>query len=304
VGEDLVAREQRALTISMVATGVLGVGAVVWGLFTGARVVLFDGVYMLAGIVLVAVSMLASRLAQSAPTREYPFGMHAATPLAVALQGAALLGTIGYGAIDAVSVIIDGGSDAAALPVLLYGVVTALASLAVALYLARPARVSPLARAELVSWRAGALLSLVVAIGGGVAVALGDAGVAAFIDPVLVLIACAMVLPMALGLVREGVRELLEAAPGEPLRSQIEDAVRAGVDSVATEAHVIPEPIIRATKLGQRLYVEVDFVVAAHEWTVDEEDDVRRAITARLEALEYQVWATVELTTDPALAAD
>ena len=34
-----------------------------------------------------------------------------------------------------------------------------------------------------------------------------------------------------------------------------------------------------------------------------EEDAVRRAITTRLDALGHEVWATVELTTDPGLAA-
>lgn len=31
------------------------------------------------------------------------------------------------------------------------------------------------------------------------------------------------------------------------------------------------------------------------------EDTIRRAVISRLETLDYRVWATVELTTDPAL---
>jgi predicted Co/Zn/Cd cation transporter (cation efflux family) len=59
---------------------------------------------------------------------------------------------------------------------------------------------------------------------------------------------------------------------------------------------------VRATKLGRRLYVEVDFVVAEHHWDVDDEDRVRRAVTDALEALPFDVWANVELTTDRELA--
>ena len=129
---------------------------------------------------------------------------------------------------------------------------------------------------------------------------------AELVDPILVLIACAGIAPMAIGLVREGVRELLEASPAEPLRLQIADAVAAGVAaSVDPErAAPMPAPIIRATKLGQRLYVEVDFVVEKGQWQVDDEDAIRLAITERLDELGLLVWATIELTTNPELAAD
>lgn len=278
----------------------------VWGVLGSVRIIVFDGVYMLAGIVLVGISILASRASGSAPTREYPFGMHAATPLAVALQGAALLGTVAYGAIDAVIVLIDGGSPASAASVLAYGVVTTVASLVVSLVLRPHAQESALARAEVVSWRAGVLMSLVVAVGGlvGVGLSRADSPLVPYVDPVLVLIACATVLPMALSLVREGMRELLEASPAEPLRGQIDAAIRAGLATTDLSEHPLPEPVVRATKLGHRLYVEVDFVVAAGEWTVDEEDVFRRAITAQLDALGHEAWVTVELTTDAELVED
>jgi len=307
--EAIGALETRALSVSIVATSVLGGGAVLWGVLSGARVILFDGVYMLAGIALVGVSLLASRASTSRPSVEYPFGRHAATPLAVALQGAALLGTLVYGAADAVTVLMAGGSDAAAGSVLAYGIISALASLLVVMLLRRAGRVSALAQAEVVSWRAGMLLSLVVALGGGVALAMvasGQEGAAALVDPILVLIACAGITPMAIGLVRDGVRELLEAAPPEALRIRIAEAVAAGLaDSVDPHrAATLGEPVIRSTKLGQRLYVEVDLVVSRGQWQVDEEDAIRLAVTERLNGLGLLVWATVALTTVPLLTED
>lgn len=89
----------------------------------------------------------------------------------------------------------------------------------------RPAAgVSAPARAEVVSWRAGAALRAVVAVGGVVAIGLTTTGspqLAGLVDPILVLIACAGIAPMVVGLVREGVRELLEASPDEALRGRI-----------------------------------------------------------------------------------
>ncbi len=165
---------------------------------------------------------------------------------------------------------------------------------------------SALALAEFASWRAGMVLSLVAAAGGGVGILLAPtawAKIVPFLDPVLVLVACATVVPMALGLVRQGMRELLGAAPPPDVQTAIDAAIGDGVAHVGL-GDDLPQPIVRASKLGRRLLVEVDFVVSEHAWSVDEEDVLRRAITDRLDALGYQTWATIELTTDPALAAD
>ena len=296
---DDAARESRALIVSLTAVVLMSAMAILWGVVTGARVILFDGVYMLTGIALTGVSLLASRAASLAPSKDYPFGRHAATPLAVALQGAALVGTVVYGAADAVGVLVDGGSPAAAGSVLAYGVVSGLLSLGLVLWLRGAARRSALARAEMVSWRAGVLLSAVVALGGAIAVALnaaGAAGIAAYVDPALVLVAGAFIAPMAVGLVRAGVTELLEAAPPAGLT----DRVDALVAEVAA-AHRLPAATIRSTVLGRRLYVEVDFLVDRGGWTVDAEDVVRRSVVERLDTLDFEVWATVELTTDRSL---
>lgn len=297
----------RSLRLSLVATALIGSVGLGWGLVSGSRVMLFDGIYTFAGVVLTGVSLLAARAASSPPTVEFPFGRHAATPLAVGLQGAALMGTIGYGAIDAVIVITHGGSDVAAGAVLVYGLVTAVACLLVALLLRKQARRSDLVAAEMVSWRAGMLLSCVYALGGALGVfapSLGIESITPYVDPSLVIVASAIVLPMAVGLVRTAARELLEASPGPDLSAAIARAVHEGATAGLPASRELPGPIVRATKLGRRLYVEVDFVVSSDEWSVAEEDAVREAITANLEELDYQVWATIEITTNPALAAD
>lgn len=299
---DGVASESRALKTSLVATAVLGGGAVIWGVISGSSVVLFDGIYMLAGIALVGTSMVAAHAAASPPSVEFPFGRHGATALAVALQGTALIATLTYGVADAVSVIIAGGSDADPGSVALYGVVSAALSLLVVVLLTRPARTSQLVRAELVGWRAGTLMSVMVAIGGGIALALrhhGAASAAAYVDPTLVLIASAAIAPMAVKLARQAIRELMEAAPPDELSAIIEQAA-----AEATEHFDLADPVIRATRLGRRLYVEIDYLVSPGVWRVEEEDQVRRFIVDRLASTEHQVWATVELSTDRSLMED
>ena len=124
----------------------------------------------------------------------------------------------------------------------------------------------------------------------------GRADLADYVDPVLVLVACAVLAPTPLRLLRSGTVELLE---GEP-PAEITDAVQGVVDDVR-QRFGLDEPIVRLHKLGRKLYVEVDFVVEPGEWDVSEEDAVRRAVVDGLVPLGLDVWAYVELTTDRTL---
>lgn len=296
-----VRRERSALLGSAVAAAVLGSGAAVWGLLAGSGVILFDGIYTAAGVALVGVSALASRAAASAPGGRYPFGRHGATPLAVAMQGGALLATLVYGVADAVGTLLAGGSDGDPGSLVAYGAVSAVVSAGVASWVRRAAPGSELGHAEVVSWRAGAWLSLVVALGGVAGLVLERAGRDAavpYVDPALLLLAVALVGSLPLRLIRDGMHELLEGEPPAEVAQEVTRAV-----AVAREAFGLPEPLVRATKLGGRLYLEVDFVVEPGRWDVDEEDRVRRAVLDGLARVPLDVWATVELTTDPELAA-
>jgi predicted Co/Zn/Cd cation transporter (cation efflux family) len=293
--------ERRVLTASLLGAGVLGVGAVAWGLVTDAGALVFDGVYTLAGIALSAASLLASRAAASAPSRRFPFGKQAAVPIAVLIQGAALGGTLLYAAITAVQAIAAGGSRASKAVLLAYGLLSGAFSALLVLIMRGLARDSDLARAEIVGWRAGTVLSLVVTVGGAGGLllertALG--GLSVFVDPALVLVAVAIVAGMPVQLIRAGLHELLEGAPPPDVVARIEHAV-----ADARASFELPAPLVRSTKLGRRLYVEIDFVVAPDLWDVDAEDRVRHAIVARLEELPFDVWASVELTTDEGLAS-
>ncbi len=198
---------------------------------------------------------------------------------------------------DAVLVIRGGGVQVAPGAVLLYGVISMVASLVVTWRMRRTSD-SDLVAAEAAQWKAGAWLSAVIGTGGLVALVLDGTswdGAVPFADPVLVLIACLVITPVPFRMLRDAGLELLEAAPSPTVQHEISASVRD-----AQEAFGLPDPHVAATKLGDRLYLEVVFVVG-EGWAVSEEDAVRHAIIDRLEPLGYDVWANVELTTDAGL---
>jgi predicted Co/Zn/Cd cation transporter (cation efflux family) len=290
--------ERRGLVVSLVASGVIGVSALVWGVVVGAGVLVFDGVYSLAGIALSAASLLASRVSYAPPSGGFPFGRSGAVPQSVAVQGAALAATLVYAAVEAVGTIVAGGSPAPQSVLLAYGVVTTVLSVGVVLLLRRIAPGSELVGAEVAGWFTGALLSLLVAVGGGVGLILDRAGspAAAYVDPVLVLVAVAATAYIPVRLVRTSLHELLEGAPPPQVAERI-----AAILADAEARFGLPEPVVRSTKLGRRLYVEVDFVVPGGTWSVDDEDAVRRYVVGRLDDMPLDVWATVEVTADESL---
>ncbi|WP_336627549.1 MULTISPECIES: cation transporter [unclassified Microbacterium] len=293
-------RERRALTASLILSVVLAISALVVGILAGIRIIVFDGAYMAIGWILSWASLRAARAAASGPTRRFPFGRDALAPLMVVIQGLALAGTLVLAFGDALVVIRDGGSEVNVLVISIYGLITALLGFGAAWWLRRLAAGSDLVAAEVAQWRAGSVLSVIM-VAGAIAVAvlaltpLRD--IARFADPILVFVACAVLAPVPVRLIRSGVNELLEGAPPPELAARVAEVVEK-----ARAEFGLPTPVVRAGKVGQKIYVEVDFVVGSAAWSVAQEDEVRRSIIDGLSRLEFDAWASVAVTSDATLA--
>jgi cation diffusion facilitator family transporter len=277
----------------------LAVLGIVWGLAASSAIILFDGLYSIVGFVLSWIGLRAAALVEAGPTPHYPFGREALAPLVVAVQALVLLGTFGYAAIDSVGVILNGGSQTEVGSALVYSLVTLSACLVIRAVLARHQADSDLVAAEVAQWAAAVVLGVLMVVGFGIAVALGStawSGLAPFVDPVLVLVAAAVILPTPVRMLRQAFRELLEGAPD----AEVADPIHAAVESIRGELG-LPEPTTRMGKLGRKVYLELDFVVPVDGgWTVDDADRIRRRLMDRLARPGQLLWINVELHTDPA----
>lgn len=113
---------------------------------------------------------------------------------------------------------------------------------------------------------------------------------APYVDPVMVIITCVAFLPAPIKMVRATVRELLEGAPSPEIQGPVLDIVR----SVCAEFE-IENPEVRMTKVGPKLYVEIDAAVRP-DATIAQEDEVREIIREQLTALPFDLWLNFELT--------
>lgn len=284
----------RLSTTAALAFAVVGIS---WGWFADSQIILFDGVYALIGVGLAGLSLQAARMVEQGPTSNYPYGREALAPLIVGMQGLVLLGTFGYAVLEAVATILDGGSSTALGSALVYAVISLVGAVSVWALLRREAPHSELVAAEAAQWSAGWLLSLGMVVGFGVGLLLqgtSRAGLAAFIDPVLVILAALVILPTPVAMLRTMYRELLEASPpdsvSEPILAIIDDAGRE---------YGLPQPAVRMGKLGRKVYIELDYLVAEGQWTVSDSDRIRRTLIERLQEPGRLLWLNVELHTDP-----
>lgn len=291
--------EQRKLGLSVVVSLAIAALALGWGWAFDSRVVLFDGIFILLGTVMTYLALRASKTADAGPTATYPYGREALIPFVVGLQGVVTLGTTAYAMVDAVLVILEGGSDTAAAAVAGYAAIATAAAVLVWQHLLRADPSSELLQVEARGWRAGAILSGVVLIGGLLGLVLvrtPASDLVVYLDPVLLIVASLIVLPRPFSMIAMMWSELGERRAPDDVMRQVE-ALVADVRA----RHGLPEPDLRVTKVGRKLYVDAEFLVDGHDWTLADEDAVRRDMAAGLEALPYEVWRNVSLTTDPRL---
>jgi predicted Co/Zn/Cd cation transporter (cation efflux family) len=288
-----------SLLISVWASAAFAVLALVWGLATGSQLIVFDGLYSFASVGLSLLAVLALRTARKGPDERYPWGREVWEPLTIVVKATALGGLCVYAMVGGVADVLSGGRDVEVGWAVAYGLVATLGGLAVSLVLRRRARTgTDLVRAEAAEWWADTLLSLGVLAGFGIAFGLDAAGrpdLARYVDPVMVVIVCAAFLPVPARLVVGGFREVLTMSPPPDLLDRIQEIV----DAVAGD-NGFAESFVRASKVGGRLDVEIDFVVtdASAAQTVREFDAVRAVLRERLAGGGPAVSMSVGFTAD------
>lgn len=283
---------RRTLLLTITVTVVLGAIGVTWGIAAGSQMILLDGVFALIEVALTGLLVRASTLADQGPTRNFPYGRESATPLVIGIYGFVLLGTLVYAAAEALATIRAGGSDFAAGSGIVFGLITTAGSIATWIWLRATADSSDLLATETAAWRVSAFRGLGMVAGFTLMALLVRADrddVARYVDPAMVLITCAVFVPTPLRMIRTTVLELLEGNPADSIRSAVETQVEAvrcsfGLDPVTT----------RVTKVGPKLYVDIEGVIDGRT-TVDDEHRLRQRLLVALDALPYDIWLNLEL---------
>ena len=291
---DTAARDHRLLMLSVWASVGFAVLSSVWGVLTGSSMIVFDGLYSFVSVGLSLLAVMALRTVRRGADARYPWGREVWEPLVVVVKALALAALCVYAVIGGVTDLLAGGRPVETGWALAYGVVSVAGGAVVTLLLRRRAG-SDLVRAEAAEWLGDTLLSVGVLVGFAVAVVLqatGNEGLAAYVDPAMVVLVSTAFLRVPAVLVAGGLREILAMAPPAALLAELQ----ACVDAVAQEFD-LRESFLRASKVGGRVDVEVDYVVGAG-LTVADCDVVRQDLHDRLAALGHGTSVVVAFTAD------
>ncbi|MBA2441215.1 MAG: cation diffusion facilitator family transporter [Rubrobacter sp.] len=276
------------------------VGAVVWGVAISSQVILFDGVYSFVSVLLSLGSLLAAGFIRKTDDLRFPFGKETIEPLVITFKYLAIGAMCLFALFSAVSDLFEGGRAVNLGSATLYGAVATAACLLVYLYFKRRGggAGSGFVRAEANQWLMDGLLSAGVLAGFVLALVLSLtplAAVTAYVDPLMLILVSAYFLKVPVGEIRKAGREVLEMSPEEDLRRRLEEIVH-GVE----EEYGFDEPFIRLSKVGSKLYIEVDYVVGDESRVRDVTgfDQVRQLLSDRLEEVELSKWLTISFTAD------
>ena len=298
------ARDQRLLMFSIWASAGFAVLSSVWGILSGSSMIVFDGLYSFVSIGLSVLAVLALRFSRRGADERFPWGREAAEPVVVVIKAAILSALCAYAAVGGIVDIVNGGREVAVGSAVVYAVIATLGGLVVGLVLRRATRDgSDLVRAEAAEWLGDTLLSVGVLIGflfAYVLVAAGRADLAAYVDPGMVTLVSLAFLWVPTKLIISSLREILSMAP----EADVLDQIRACVAAVK-ERYAFSESYLRASKVGNRMDIEIDFVVGAESAvrTIADSDTVRQDLHKQLAALGYERSVVVTFTADRRWAA-
>jgi len=293
--------EERSLLHFSLWMGVLfTVMGITWGLAIQSGVILFDGIYSGFSIILSMLSIIALHLVNQPDDHSFQFGRMAFEPLVVALKSIVIVGVCSYGIVTSSINILHGGSESTnSLLGMLYALISIAACLFSWLYLRFRGKDMPdLVQAESEQWLIDTVISGVVLLSFVASYFLSQTRlhqVVPYIDPGIVVLASVYFVRLPLSRFISSMRELLMMAPA----SDVQEQLRARIDAIA-EAHRFVEAVVRSSKVGRELAVDITFLAAPDSGGVDidELDRIRAEVQQSLSELGYRLWMNILFTKD------
>jgi len=293
--------EERSQLRFSVWMGVLfTVLGIVWGLAIQSGVILFDGIYSGFSIILSMLSILALRLISQPDDDTFQFGRMAFEPLVVALKSIVIIGVCVYGIVTSAVAIMHGGSSSTNS---LLGMLYALISIAACLFSWHHLKASgnhlpDLVQAESEQWLMDTIFSGVVLASFLASYLLSHSRLAAvvpYIDPGIVVLASAYFIHVPLTRFVSSMRELLLMAPTDDIQEQLNTYLEA-----IARTHGFSEVVVRSTKIGRELAVDIAFLAPAdsEKVDIDELDRIRDEVEQSLAGLGFTLWLNILFTRD------
>jgi len=274
--------------------------ALIVGFLTSSQVILFDGIFNLAGVALTYLSIFAIKFINKRDSWNYPFGKETFEPFIAVTQYFIILYICITTVISAVRVILDGGHAVNIIYGVLYGFLTAVFSIAVYIYLKSITknRLTAITQVELDQWRFGCLLSIGILIGFSISWILDKSVLAKYsyyADPALTILMTLIFGKTAIFAIRGCVRELLMAKPAD----EIVESINKKLEAVNSD-YGLSDHVLRLGKIGGKLIIEIGYVIEKNSKmdSIQMQDRLRKELVEQLAVIPYEKWINITFTGD------
>lgn len=300
--------EQKVLRISIIATIIMATFGIVFGIISGSRSITFDGIYDLNDAAATTLSLFVAnliRVSVSKNSKEMKFaekfnmGFWHLEPLVLAFNGSLIILSCIYALVTSVSSLLEGGTTISFSYAIIYTLASFIISFTMMLFTKHHNKNIKSAFIELdtQSWLLSTIFSLVWLIAfsfGHFLLASKYNWITPYIDPVILIIVCTLVLPIPFKSVKSAFADILLITPTD-LQLQVNEIAA----QVSKEQGFI-NYYSYVAKVGRGRQIELYFVVAKDRAAsqLEEWDELRNQIETRLKAENPNDWLTIVFTTD------
>jgi len=274
------------------------IAALIIGFLTASQVIIFDGIFNLVGVALTYLSIFAMKFIHKRDNWNYPFGKETFEPFIAITQYFIILYICITTITSSVRVMMDGGHAVNATYGILYGLITAIYSLGVYLYLKFIAKkqLTSIGQIELDQWKFGYLLSVGILVGFSLSWIMEKTAFAPysyFTDPGLTILITLFFGRTAILAIKKCVKELLMAKPSD----EIVESVNTILEAVNSN-YDLSDHVLRLGKVGGKLIMEISYVVKRDSAmdSIEMQDKLRKELTQKLDEIPYEKWINITFT--------
>jgi predicted Co/Zn/Cd cation transporter (cation efflux family) len=249
--------EEKALKKLMVGAFLLAVWGIVMSVASNSGVILLDGMFNLISAIMSFFSIEIIRLVSGKESREYPLGFFAFESLFVFIKGASIMVLLLMALYSSIKTLLSGGREPALGLMTIYVVAAVLGCLVLYLVAKRNFKKteSDILEAEKKAWLINGVVSGAIGVAFGVTMLIQQTSfgwISRYVDQILVIIFSIAFVKDPLVLMRNGLRELLLAAPQREYAAPFEDKILPLMDQLGAKSLAL-----EIVKTGRRMWVTI-----------------------------------------------
>ena len=293
-------KEQFVLKISLYCAVILAIFGITYGIYTGSKAIIFDGLVAFLSIILILLSVITSKFIYKEDDDIFQYGYMRFEPMVNLFKSLILLILCAYALINGIQEILDGGYEVKFDKAMLYSFFSMLLSIGIWLYTAYQAKIlgSPLISVDSLEW----FIDSVLYMGGFLvfgAVWLFDKESqtiwARYLDPALLVLLSMILAVMPLKVFIKNLADLVMVAPKD-----MDDKIDTLLQNISKKYN-FSDYDTHVAKSGRFFMIEVNILMGESFkiQNIDEMDLIRDEIEQGLDIPSYKIWLSVSFTKNP-----